>query len=148
MTQATLDVVLGTVVGTAVFCCWYLVQRAGSLAYRHARFARYNERLLSRLHELVHLHNEVMLCEQAIAQLVEDAPAVEHARFARRMVELAGAIPPLVLAQVWRFGLADPPPAVPVPVPEPGPPAEHVAVVDSEPTVVVTATEDAWGGEQ
>ena len=142
MTQAAIDVVLGTVVGTAVFCCWYLLQRAGSLAYRHARFSRYNEKLLCLLHDLVRLHNEVLLTEQAIAQLVEDAPAVEHARFARRMVELAGAIAPLVLAQVRRFKLAEPAPVRPAA--EPGPPVEHVAVVDSEP--VVTVTGDAWGG--
>lgn len=133
MNQATIDVLLGAVVGTITFCCWWLLRRAGSLAARHARFLRFNDKLLCLLHDLVRLHNEVVLCEQSIAQLAADAPAVEHQHFARRMVELAGAIPPLVLAQIRRFRLVEPPP---VEAPEPGPPEEHVAAI-----------EDAWGGE-
>jgi hypothetical protein len=142
MTQAAIDVVLGAVVGTVTFCCWWLCKVVGSYAHRRLRWRRLNDQLLLLLHDLVSLHNAVLLTEQRIAELVEGAPGPEVRRFAKRMVELAGALSPLVLAQIRRFGLVAPPPSEPPKAAEPIIDAEHVATADER-----EQEHDAWGDE-
>ena len=140
MTQATIDVLLGAVVGTIVFCCWWLLHRLGNAAHRRLRWLRWGDRALVLAHRVMVAHAELLASEVDLASHIEDAPSHELRAFAVRVRDVAAAVPPLLLSQLQRFGLTEPPPAEPpVVAPEPGPEPEHVAVV---------VDDDGWGDEE
>ena len=76
------------------------------------QFDNENEKLVMKMQELVRAQNEVLLLELDVTELVEKATPAERTRWVVRMRELAHALPPMVLAQAHRFGLAEPPPLV------------------------------------
>ena len=59
---------------------------------------------------LVRAKNDVLLIELEVAELTEALEPEERQRWARDAVALAASVPPLVMAQIRRFGLAEPPP--------------------------------------
>ena len=133
MTPATIDVLLGAVVGTIVFCCWWLLHRLGGAAHRRLKWLRWGDRALVLADRVMHCHASLLAAEQELAAHIEDAPNHELRAFAARLWGVAAAVPPLLLAQLHRFGLVEPPPAEPpVVAPEPGPEPEHVVVVEGE----------------
>jgi len=79
----------------------------GSRARQWARYHDSHERVVDLAHRLVQAQAEVMHAEAALAREVEEQPAVERARFVGWARDMAGALPPLLVAQLRRFGLAD-----------------------------------------
>jgi len=138
VTQATIDVLLGAVVGTIVFCCWWLLHRVGGAAHRRLRWLRWGDRALVLAHRVMVAHAELLASEVDLASHIEDAPSHELRAFAVRVRDVAAAVPPVLLSQLQRFGLTEPPANVPAAAPEPGPEPEHVAVVGDD---------DGWGDE-
>ena len=133
MTQATIDVLIGAIVGTVTFCCWWLLHRLGTVAHRRLRWLRWGDRALVLAHRVMVAHAELLAAEVDLTSHIEDAPNHELRAFAVRVRDVAAAVPPLLLGQLHRFGLVEPPPAEPpVVAPEPGPEPEHVVVVDGE----------------
>lgn len=97
-----------------------------------------NDKLLALIHDLVRTKNEVVIIEVAIQEVLETMP-VDRARWFLEMRQLAHSVPPLVLAQVKRFGLYEPPPEIAPPPPQP-----HHAVNDSGTHLVVAAGEESF----
>lgn len=105
------------------------------------RFRNQNERVLSLIHQLVDNQNERALIETEIAHILEKEP-VDRALWIARIQETAAAIPPIVMQQLQRFGLAVPPPEGP-PAPKPEP---VIVERDIKPENVIAM--DVWTGRK
>lgn len=103
-------------IGVLIFHLGVRLTKAASL---RVQFGDANEDLVVKMQELVRAKNEVLLLELDITELVEKAGPLERARWIQRMRELAHALPPMVLQQVRRWNLAEPPPEPPEQEPAP-----------------------------
>lgn len=73
-------------------------------------FEHHNDELVREMQELIRDKNLVMLRELRIADLVERIGPEDRRRWASDALLFAQSVPPMLLAQVHRFGLAMPPP--------------------------------------
>ena len=103
------DFVFAFVAGCAGYLMVHVVVKATDGSRIKARFRNQNERVLGLVHQLVDLNNDKALLEAELAHILEKEP-VDRALWIARMRELADTVPPVVLAQLRRFGLAEPPP--------------------------------------
>lgn len=93
------------------FAAFFLARLTGRLldvTRAQARMRSQNERMLGLIHQLVELENQKLLVEQELSEIVEREP-VELAPWHRRVKQIVAGLPPLVVEEMRRFGLALPP---------------------------------------
>ena len=103
------DVLMSLVFGVVAYFVTAALHRVLTTPSRKRQYAEANERFIAKVHELVRAKNEIAIIELELAELAESAP-FDRARWIVHLRDLAGGIPPLVLEQARRFGLAEPPP--------------------------------------
>ena len=97
---------LSIVIGVGAYLVTAGVAYLGSRARAYARHADAFERTVELAHAVVRAHAEVVHAEVALAREVEGTAEVERRRFATWARDMAGALPPLLLGLLRRFGLA------------------------------------------
>ena len=103
-------VLLPFLFGALGFSALWLCSRILTSPGFRRRFSRRNEQLVEAIQRLVRAKNDVLLIELEVAELTEALEPEERQRWARDAVALAASVPPPVMAQIRRFGLAEPPP--------------------------------------
>lgn len=109
--MSTFDIfnfVLPVAFGALGFLVMEISKRVVRAAHVKEQHRRANDRLVLLIHDLVRLKNEVLLTEVEIQEVMETLP-IDKARWAVEMKQLADTVPPMVLAQIKRFGLYEPP---------------------------------------
>jgi hypothetical protein len=104
-----LNFVLPFAFGAVGFLVALLGSRMTRSAKRRVQFTNANDKLMGAIHDLVRLKSEVVVCEMEIQEHLDTMP-IDRARWVNEMRQIAHSIPPLVLLQLKRFGLAEPPP--------------------------------------
>ena len=103
------NLVLPAVFAALFFVLIELGKRLVLAAHVRQQFRDANDQVIEKIQALVRAHNEVLMLELEITELIEKVQPVERARWVIRMKELADSVPPAVLLQIRRFGLAEPP---------------------------------------
>jgi hypothetical protein len=154
-----LNFILPFLFGMLGFLVCMLGKRLAKGAVIKEQHRRANDRVMELIHSLARAKNDVMLIEMEIQEALETLP-VDRARWLVEMRQLAHSVPPLVLAQIKRFGLWEPPPDLAGTVsPNPPPGTGVLPASTSRPRLVVpmlqesaepTSTDEvavsAWGG--
>ena len=105
-----------------------------------------NDRVLQLVHQLVNSKNEQLLLEHELEEALQTMP-IDRALWVKQMQDIANALPPLVLQQMQRFGLAMPPPelpALPAPMPMTG---QQVPEAAGSMQLAQVITPSAWSGQ-
>lgn len=123
-------VALPSLFGAIAFLLCYLAVRLVKAPGLRRQFDDVNERLIEATQRLVRAKNDVVLIEIEIAELVEKVEPETRRRWVRELTAVAHALPVMVMQQLKRFGLIEPPPEEP-PAPQPwsppsAPPPSHV----------------------
>jgi hypothetical protein len=138
---STFDAVLAFVFGAIGCLVIHAVVRVADGGRVSLRFQRQNERVVSKIHQIVQTKNELMMLEAELAEMLEREP-VDRARWFAQLKAVADSLPPVFLSQLRRWGLAEPPPEVVEPAPlksvRPLPPPEQQGQVIEI---------DAWTGK-
>jgi hypothetical protein len=141
------EALLAFLFGCTGFMVMLLAHRLIKAAHVRVQYRHVNERVLTIIHQLVNNKNEGMLLEHELATLLSEMP-VDRARWIVQMKAIADSVPPLVLQQMQRFGLAElPPEAPPTPVRAPASASVEPPPAADEPGASVTPI-DAWTGRE
>ena len=138
------EVLLSMMFGAIGFLIVLLGQRLFSASHVRVQFRGNNERILVIIHQIVNSKNEQMLLEHELATLLAEQP-VDRARWIVQMKAIADSVPPLVLQQMSRFGLAE----LPDEAPALSSPTVRVTELEEDEEIPATVTSiDAWTGRE